>query len=99
MTPENFCYWLQGHAELGGAPPSAEQWQSIREHLATVFKKVTPPVAFGGLRSSDFQMGQQALATQGEMNRRLQISLANQAAQAQHQSQQGYQGPTSLNLC
>ncbi len=42
MTPEQFAYWLQGYAELNAEPPSAEQWQSIREHLATVFRKVTP---------------------------------------------------------
>jgi hypothetical protein len=45
MTPEQFAYWLNGFAELSPMPPSQEQWQSIREHLATVFKKVTPPVA------------------------------------------------------
>lgn len=44
MTPEQFTYWLQGYAELNAAPPSAEQWQSIRDHLATVFNKVTPPM-------------------------------------------------------
>lgn len=44
MTPEQFAYWLQGFAELQAAPPTQEQWQSIREHLATVFRKVTPPV-------------------------------------------------------
>jgi hypothetical protein len=45
MTPEQFCYWLQGFAELSGDnPPTPEQWKSIREHIATVFKKVTPPV-------------------------------------------------------
>jgi hypothetical protein len=42
MTPEQFTYWLQGYAELNATPPSAEQWQSIRDHLATVFNKVTP---------------------------------------------------------
>ena len=45
MTEQQFAYWLQGFAELNAAPPSAEQWQSIRDHLATVFKKVTPPLA------------------------------------------------------
>jgi hypothetical protein len=46
MTPEQFTYWLQGFVELGkGAAPTPEQWKSIQEHLATVFKKVTPPVA------------------------------------------------------
>lgn len=44
MDAQQFAYWLQGYAELHSEPPSAEQWQSIREHLATVFKKVTPPV-------------------------------------------------------
>jgi hypothetical protein len=43
MTPEQFCYWLQGRAELQPEnPPSAEEWQSIREHLQAVFTKVTP---------------------------------------------------------
>jgi len=43
MTPERFCYWLQGFAELNAPiPPTIDQWQSIREHLATVFDKVTP---------------------------------------------------------
>jgi hypothetical protein len=44
MTPEQFCYWLQGFGELGGTPPTPDQWKSINEHLALVFHKVTPPV-------------------------------------------------------
>jgi hypothetical protein len=44
MTTEQFAYWLQGYAELNEAPPSAEQWQAIRDHLALVFVKVTPPM-------------------------------------------------------
>lgn len=44
MTSEQFAYWLQGYAELNEAPPTAEQWRSIREHLALVFQKVTQPV-------------------------------------------------------
>ncbi len=46
MTAEQFAYWLQGYAELNATPPSPEQWQMIREHLATVFHKVTPPLRF-----------------------------------------------------
>lgn len=42
MTAEQFAYWLQGYAELNDAPPTAEQWQAVRDHLATVFTKVTP---------------------------------------------------------
>lgn len=42
MTAEQFAYWLQGFAELNTEPPTKEQWQSINEHLKTVFTKVTP---------------------------------------------------------
>jgi hypothetical protein len=44
MSEHDFCLWLQGFAELNTQPPTPEQWQSIREHLQTVFKKVTPPL-------------------------------------------------------
>lgn len=43
MTPEQFCYWLQGRAEMQpDNPPSEAEWVMIRQHLATVFVKVTP---------------------------------------------------------
>lgn len=44
MTPEQFAYWLQGHVEMNPAQeqPTAEQWQMIKDHLKTVFVKVTP---------------------------------------------------------
>lgn len=47
MTPENFCYWLQGFTELqpGLVAPTPEQWAAIAEHLQHVFHKQTPPVA------------------------------------------------------
>ena len=44
MEPLQFAYWLNGFAELTEGPPSADQWQAIRDHLATVFSKVTPPI-------------------------------------------------------
>jgi hypothetical protein len=45
MTPEQFCYWLQGRAELQpDTAPTKVEWKAIREHLQTVFVKVTPPV-------------------------------------------------------
>lgn len=45
MTQEQFIYWLQGFAELNPAtPPTLEQWESICEHLNTVFVKVTKPL-------------------------------------------------------
>ena len=42
MEPLQFCYWLQGFAEINGQPPTEAQWQAIREHLQTVFEKKTP---------------------------------------------------------
>ena len=47
MTPDQFVYWMQGFVELGSEHPTAAQWKSICEHLATVFHKVTPPVEAG----------------------------------------------------
>lgn len=44
MKPEEFCRWLQGFAELNEAPPTEAQWKSIREHLQTLYTKVTPPL-------------------------------------------------------
>jgi len=44
MTPENFCYFLQGFVELNGNTPTPEQWQSIKEHLSLVMNKVTPSI-------------------------------------------------------
>lgn len=48
MTAEQFAYWLQGYAELNDAPPSEQQWQAIRDHLALVFNKVTPQRVLDG---------------------------------------------------
>jgi hypothetical protein len=50
MDALQFAYWLQGYAELTDDTPTAEQWRSIKEHLATVFMKVTPPVPGGPLK-------------------------------------------------
>ncbi len=51
MTPEQFCYWLQGFTELTTqGSPTIEQWKSINEHLQTVFKKVTPTSVLGAER-------------------------------------------------
>lgn len=44
MNAEQFAYWLQGFVELNGHAPTPEQWQSIKDHLQLVFKKVTPQV-------------------------------------------------------
>ncbi len=45
MTPEQFVYWLNGFFELGKPVGlSAQQVESIKDHLALVMKKVTPHV-------------------------------------------------------
>jgi len=41
MTPDDFCRWLQGFAELHGERPTSAQWDLIREHLQLVYKKET----------------------------------------------------------
>jgi hypothetical protein len=43
MDALNFVYWLNGFAELSGdAPPTAQQWQVVRNHIALVLAKRTP---------------------------------------------------------
>lgn len=42
MTPEQFAYWLQGFAEVTQRAPTEQEWKIIKDHLATVFNKVTP---------------------------------------------------------
>ena len=40
MTAEQFCYWLQGRAEMQPSnPPSMEEWLIIGAHRRWVFKK------------------------------------------------------------
>lgn len=42
MSPDEFCRWLQGFAELSeGEMPTQKQWTAIKKHLETVFVKVT----------------------------------------------------------
>lgn len=65
MTSEQFAYWLQGFVELNGSGPTPEQWQSIKDHLKTVFVKVTPEVrqiapSYPGLRTGDIAWPQWA---------------------------------------
>lgn len=47
MTPENFCYWLQGFFELQGAvinpELSAPQVNMIKKHLDLAMTPVTRP--------------------------------------------------------
>lgn len=49
MTPEQFCYWLQGYLEITTADERPQhpgltenQRRMISDHLDTVFTKVTP---------------------------------------------------------
>lgn len=47
MTPEQFCYWLQGFLELsgvdGGVELTAPRVQMISDHLQLMFEKRTTP--------------------------------------------------------
>ena len=58
MTPENFCYWLQGFLELRKNTNSAhdamtlEQVEIVQEHLRLVFTKVTGNPSFDELTKS-----------------------------------------------
>lgn len=45
MTPEEFCRWLKGYAELAGDGAvilTAVQWKIVKDHLNLVYNKVTP---------------------------------------------------------
>lgn len=43
MSPEQFCYWLQGLLEVGNPKELNEtQIKIIKDHLSLVFNKVTP---------------------------------------------------------
>lgn len=66
MDAQQFAYWLQGFAELNAAPPTAEQWQSIREHLGTVFFKVTPPLGINDF-AKHLEKAKQVPATPGSL--------------------------------
>ncbi len=46
MSPEQFCYWLQGFLEISRQQGiDAVQAQVIKDHLKLVFKKETPEYA------------------------------------------------------
>lgn len=43
MSPENFCYWLQGFAEIAQNDTLSEkEWTIVKDHLSLVFDKKTP---------------------------------------------------------
>jgi len=49
MTPENFCYWLQGFFEISQSSEiTSEQAMMIKRHLDLVFHKspITHPYVF-----------------------------------------------------
>lgn len=43
MNSEQFAYWLQGFFEISNQDHlTAKQLQIVKDHLATVFNKITP---------------------------------------------------------
>ncbi len=70
MTSEQFTYWLQGFAELNAEPPTPEQWQAIRDHLALVFEKRTPnyvPNQMQGRAALPYNPGYAGLAVPSQL--------------------------------
>ena len=50
LTPEQFCYWLQGFMEMQDPKElDSTQTQIIKDHLNEVFDKVTPARKSAGL--------------------------------------------------
>lgn len=54
MTPEQFTYWLQGFVEMhpDGLMIDTNQWKMVKDHLQTVFKKITPEPYYRGYRDT-----------------------------------------------
>lgn len=63
MSPESFCYWLNGYFEINSASDSKDAPKSltptqvvqIKNHLDLVFNKITPELQ-GEKRSIGFQI-------------------------------------------
>ena len=43
MTKTEFCYWLQGYAEIYADAPDEVQWDIIKDKLAGVFDQPKLP--------------------------------------------------------
>jgi hypothetical protein len=53
MTPENFCYWLNGFIEINQPEEITEkQLQIIKDHLKLVMEKKTPHRDIGYVTTS-----------------------------------------------
>ena len=55
MTPQEFCYWLNGYFDLAGDDTSMtdEQIQCVKEHLELVFQQKINPVEYKPFNLSD----------------------------------------------
>lgn len=60
MTPENFCYWLQGYFEIseparsGLAPLASLQIEEIKNRLSLVLNKKTPDTSIYRFSTTPF---------------------------------------------
>lgn len=55
MTPENFCYWLQGYFEISDSDSlNDHQIQEVKNHLALVLNKKTPDTSVYRLSTTPF---------------------------------------------
>jgi hypothetical protein len=49
MTPNDFCFWLNGYLEMSGAESiDKTQTDILKDHLKLVFEKKTPYYTYGG---------------------------------------------------
>lgn len=59
MSPENFCYWLQGFIEVENPMNIGEnQTKIIKDHLQLVFKKETPKYHSVDLKLDNYKTNQ-----------------------------------------
>jgi hypothetical protein len=49
MTPNDFCFWLNGYLEMSGSESIDKvQTNILKDHLKLVFEKKTPYYTYGG---------------------------------------------------
>jgi hypothetical protein len=56
MTPNDFCFWLNGYLEMSGAESiDKAQTDILKDHLKLVFEKKTPNYSYGAISLNDFK--------------------------------------------
>lgn len=79
LSPERFCFWLQGFCELQETAPTPLQWERIKGHLSMVFEKAPLTAqelgkALREIEREERRAGSRAVRDQGagcDMHRRI----------------------------